>query len=656
MMKLKKWGLQLKLSIPLAVISTVILVGFGVFNFNSEKRELFIELEDKTNGALNKLKTNLVGPFLDMEDDSIRGILRSEINDVKEIVGIQIWDENEKELHYSAGRNEKEQIVEKGWLKKQVFREDNFKKGILKNKDSDEVLGLIMIYWSDKLIKNKLRKELTKVIIEVLLIDIFLFLSIFILLKMLILKPLKEMAEYAGKLELKNLRGPDLILKKRFSHDEIDDLADTLNKMKSDLQSAQSEVLNYTDNLEKTVRERTNDLKRNLDETNGMLSNINKAIFRVDSKGTILEPASSFSKKVFYKDIVGSHALKLLFFHFKDGSIEKKELVDSFLGVFGNDENKYKYLKSGLPTKITVPDKRKKKGKVLEISYVPLFDNESKVEKLMFIVDDVTQLEQAMKELKGNEKKLNSLNDLIFFHDKTALAKDLPFLIVNCVDCLADIHKTEPNPSSIKKITDKLIFLTDMIKSKVIIKMPRILKLLNEFSWNLESVDDWSEDFYKNVTSINIEEDLTNIILQLNLYFDEIKNLKECSIYPVISFNQDFGFTEKVNDKLKDFERIIVNLLEYVFLVRSIDDLTDENIGNAPKKVRLYGEFDNIIDMICKRSKLISFSLKITGNEKKSKSFWELSELLKQMPSKDKVTEAALINNLIEPYKKVKQH
>ena len=37
-------------------------------------------------------------------------------------------------------------------------------------------------------------------------------------------------------------------------------------------------------------------------------------------------------------------------------------------------------------------------------------------------------------------------------------------------------------------------------------------------------------------------------------------------------------------------------------------------------------------------------------DELKSKAFYNLSELLKQMPSKDKLTEAALVNHLVNPY------
>ena len=66
-----------------------------------------------------------------------------------------------------------------------------------------------------------------------------------------------------------------------------------------------------------------------------------------------------------------------------------------------------------------------------------------------------------------------------------------------------------------------------------------------------------------------------------------------------------------IQEKVADLKRVMVNLLEYVFLVRSVDDLDEEKISNAPKKARLYAEFDNIIMLIRHRSRLIAFYYKI---------------------------------------------
>ena len=60
-----------------------------------------------------------------------------------------------------------------------------------------------------------------------------------------------------------------------------------------------------------------------------------------DSTGKVHSPVSNYSNTLFGKDIVGDHALKLLFFHFKDGSEEKNKLINAFQGLFGGTEGNF---------------------------------------------------------------------------------------------------------------------------------------------------------------------------------------------------------------------------------------------------------------------------------------------------------------------------
>ena len=78
-----------------------------------------------------------------------------------------------------------------------------------------------------------------------------------------------------------------------------------------------------------------------------------------------------------------------------------------------------------------------------------------------------------------------------------------------------------------------------------------------------------------------------------------------------------------------------------------------KKISNAPKKARLYAEFDNTISRLMYRSRLISFLLIVSGNQDASECYSDFSELLKQLPSKNKLTEAALLNHLVSPYKRL---
>ena len=63
-------------------------------------------------------------------------------------------------------------------------------------------------------------------------------------------------------------------------------------------------VLNLNEGLEDTVAKRTEELRETLNKTEGMLSNINKAIFSADSTGKVHSPVSNYSNTLFGKDIV----------------------------------------------------------------------------------------------------------------------------------------------------------------------------------------------------------------------------------------------------------------------------------------------------------------------------------------------------------------
>lgn len=94
--------------------------------------------------------------------------------------------------------------------------------------------------------------------------------------------------------------------------------------MKHNLKNAHLALKDYTDNLESIVIERTEKLRDSLNETQGMLSNINKAIFRVDSTGKILDTVSNYSYIIFGKSIVGKNAHQLLFFTLRMEAQKKK--------------------------------------------------------------------------------------------------------------------------------------------------------------------------------------------------------------------------------------------------------------------------------------------------------------------------------------------
>ena len=148
---------------------------------------------------------------------------------------------------------------------------------------------------------------------------------------------------------------------------------------------------------------------------------------------------------------------------------------------------------------------------------------------------------------------------------------------------------------------------------------------------------------------------VTQIVESLIKYSEILNVFHTHDMGPKVTYTLPKNFEDSLQEKTADIDRLMVNILEYVFLVRNVDDLDKDKISNAPKKARLYAEYDRIIELLMTRSRLISFLFKVVGQAKNSENYYNLSELLKQMPSKDKLTEAALVNNLIDPYRILKK-
>ena len=68
--------------------------------------------------------------------------------------------------------------------------------------------------------------------------------------------------------------------------------------------------------------------------------------------------------------------------------------------MFGKSENHYLKCQGAFPNRVTQPDMDKEKGRILSIHTIPLLTLESKVQKLMFIVEDITETAEEYNQYK----------------------------------------------------------------------------------------------------------------------------------------------------------------------------------------------------------------------------------------------------------------
>ena len=500
---------------------------------------------------------------------------------------------------------------------------------------------------------------------------LFLFTSAF---RKILFNPLTKLAEETKLLKFDDLK-KITIFRKEKKENELTILENSMNSMIEDIQIAKDEVTRINKELSESLRnlfdvseelkvvnkkledsntnlkgkieDATQELNLSLKKTEAMLLNINKAIFVMDSQGTIQSPISKYSEKLFGKKIVGENGLKLLFFHLRDNSDEKKYFLNAWKHIFGQEEAQFLSFENHFPKNVVHPDENEKKGRHLSISYAPLYDKKKKLDRLMLIVEDITkETLESLKTYKSGQY-FQIMMDILPISDKEHAVNFLASYLKRCVFFLEELVGPEGSEEKYIRDTSSLEKIISKGKEKDYQELPQLQYVLSRLAKDLPTIPGGIELF-----SVNA---ITQIIESLNCHVEVFNILNKNKIGPKVVYELPKNFEASIEEKITDLDRLMVNILEYVFLVRSTDDLDKEKVSNAPKKAMLYSEYDKIIELIMKRSRLISYLLKVVGKAEKSELFYNFSELLKQMPSKSKLTEAALVNHLINPYVDIKK-
>ena len=195
-------------------------------------------------------------------------------------------------------------------------------------------------------------------------------------------------------------------------------LADIINSLRMEDKKKSEELLDLNENLEKKVNERTEQLNHSLNETNSLLNNMKQSVFSVDKEGIIIPPVSQYSKEIFGEKLDGKSVYDTLF---KDLNKDSEEISKFHFRInlcIGADDFQYEILggSESLPSKIIMVDKSGE-NRSLRIAYSPIVDNEEIIEKLMLVVEDVTDMENLERESKEKEAasaiKIQRLQEIV---------------------------------------------------------------------------------------------------------------------------------------------------------------------------------------------------------------------------------------------------
>ena len=264
----------------------------------------------------------------------------------------------------------------------------------------------------------------------------------------------------------------------------------------------------------------------------------------------------------------------------------------------------------------------------MNIQYIPLCKNDESLEKVLFIVDDITEVEEESNKNKEISIDYEALLEVLPFKDKEKLSKDLSKIIGESVSSLEIMTSPNATDLSVEQIDQILFTLFHNFNKSLCsqLKLPE-----EEITMTIRELRN-VQKYEKNKLLAWSVEKLSNLFLLLMRYFDSLNILHKNNLGPKVTYSLPRGFDKSIQDKREDLDRIMVNLLEYVFLVRKVNDLDKDKMANAPKKARLYAHFDETISLLLNRSRLLAFLLTISGKEDLSTFYFELSELLSKCP------------------------
>jgi len=269
----RKIRIQTKVGIILIAITTCILTGYGVYQYVEIKSRTLADLNYLADVTVKRLASSLSQPLWKLDYSTFEETLLSEMEE-KRLYAIIVREKDK--LMVSRGK-----IRDENWQPIEVGKHEISGEYITASKEivqeypgtqERETLGVVEIYLTQKFMIAKLNREIRKILLTVIGLDLSLFLVLAFIFRILLIQPLTHLLTIANAIAGGNFT-------KRFDirqRDEIGELADAFRNMqdtiRENFEEIQQEVTERTraqealqklnEELEQHVEERTAELKK----------------------------------------------------------------------------------------------------------------------------------------------------------------------------------------------------------------------------------------------------------------------------------------------------------------------------------------------------------------------------------------------------------
>ncbi len=210
------------------------------------------------------------------------------------------------------------------------------------------------------------------------------------------------------------------------------------------------------------------DDSQNLKNILAIVNNMQQALFSVGADGVILEPITKYSEKVFGCNLAGKNIMTTLYKQLQTKVEDYDAIKSALTAVIGENELQWDLTESNFPRRIDyfMPDSEPTaiNQKLFKVNISPIWDENENLEKLLFVIDDITNLEKLETQYKQEQEQTgmmecileNSLDDLISaikrFNTTLKLTRELAKSIdpVSFMDLLRNLHTMKGNSRLLK--------------------------------------------------------------------------------------------------------------------------------------------------------------------------------------------------------------
>ncbi|MBG09455.1 MAG: hypothetical protein CME68_11905 [Halobacteriovoraceae bacterium] len=414
---------------------------------------------------------------------------------------------------------------------------------------------------------------------------------------------------------------------------ELDDYSEHIHRLLK-------EVENHNKFLKSTVEEKTKEIRN-------LLDHMKLAIFAVNEDYQILNPISKHSEDIFEQTIIGKSIFDVLYPDIKEDSKEFEDINCSFPLFFGEDEFQFSAFKENLPEIVKVPIETEdgENNKLLKLSYAPILNETKLVEKVLFMVEDITQSEEFFFKVQDEFIDFRYVKEVIARENKERIAIILEIAIKDGLTLFNRFYYNEDKQEDPVYFKNLLTEWFDKVRKNVN-DLVLLDRALNREFWYVDKLDPESDDFIDlkiespRRLSLSILGSGLNYIFKYSsnaeLFFPVFYDLDYPFIYDISnkfdSLQESLMSLRQIdNEKLKDSTLKVINQLILLFslskiiqhdqLASEIDDLRyylKKHIEKNDNSLSLFGKtYNRITTNILKLTKSLKEDIKEKIEKKK---------------------------------------